>query len=481
MSIDKLFYIGFGFFFGISIIQQIYFGYKIRKISQQTGQKQSKSAETRLTPKASFRYGLFLTLFYMYIIIWSLYNVWTEKFSVILGSVFIVVGLLFIRKPIKLVRDNRPVHAELSFDLPYLPRVRSRVTPELITEILKDERVISIIINELKKTCQIGYKEQWRLGLLTPDIDTYDLSYNFLPRKERLSKSTDPVTRRNIANQIPIKRSAIINATTYFTVQADRIMILNGTVKPMIQQYPGWSYKLIGGIPGRDYRNIRALEIDTDWPSTRNRSQFLPKFLQEDGFPLKEHYLDGDPLTTERGGTIIVDKEVVKVIYPNYYIQRRIIDDEGNLVYLGLDENFGYSSTWNGVSVVPSVSKKLYKCVTYNEYIPIVRFRSFPYTSNFMLPILDTPMSESGWADLFIDPQGKAKLYIAKDKSLNEWFEMMERLRQLFFEELGKKGYHLLGLTKDQMHLYEYFSKKQKILEDYFIVQDWSLLQAVQP
>ena len=93
-----------------------------------------------------------------------------------------------------------------------------------------------------------------------------------------------------------------------------------------------------------------------------------------------------------------------------------------------------------------------------------------------MLPILDTPMSDSGWADLFIDTRGQAKLFIAKQKTLAEWYEMMERLRQLFFGELAKKGYQLQGLTKDQMHLNEYFSKKQRILEDYFIVVDWSLI-----
>ncbi len=396
MSIDKLSYIGFGFFFSILIIQQIYIGYKIRKISKQKGQELSKSAENRLSPKASFRFGLFHMLFYSYIIIWSLYNVWTGKFSVFLGIVIIVVSLLLIRKPIKIVRDNRPVHAELSFDLPHLPKVRNRVTPELITEILSEESVISIIKKDLEKTWQIDYKEQWRLGLLTPDIDTYDLSYNLLSRKERLSKSVDTATMRNFANQIPIKRAAIINATTYFTVQVDRIMILHGTMKPMIQKYPGWSYQLIRKTQSHGYQNIRDLAIDTDSPSARNRNRILPKFLQEDGFPLKEHYSDGDPLTTERGGTIIVDRGIIKIIYPDYFVQRRLIDDEGNLVYLGLDENFSYSSTWNGVSVVPSVSKKLYKCVTYNEYVPVVRFRSFPYASNFMLPILDTPMSESG-------------------------------------------------------------------------------------
>ena len=85
-------------------------------------------------------------------------------------------------------------------------------------------------------------------------------------------------------------------------------------------------------------------------------------------------------------------------------------------------------------------------------------------------------MSDSGWADMFIDTRGKAKLFIAKQKTLAEWYEMMEQLRQLFFGELEKKGNHLLGLTKDQSHLNEYFSKKQIILEEYFTVIDWTLV-----
>lgn len=475
MSIDKLFLIGIGLFLGILAIQQVYVRYRIRKISQQTGQELSKAAETRLTPKETFRFGLFHILFQLYVITGSLYNVWVGNFSVLLGLAFIVVALVLIRKPIKLVRDNRPVHAEFSLVVPQLDRTRSSVTPESIAEILSEDSVLCIIRADLEKTRQIGYKEQWRLGLLTPDIDTYDLSYNLLSRKERMGKFSDPVTRTNLADEVPIKRAAILNPTTYFGVQPNRIMIMHGSVEPMIQQYPGWTYQLIGETPRHGYRNIRDLEIDTDSPSARNRNRPLPRFLQEDGFPLREYYPDGDPLTTERGGTIIVDREDIRVIYPDYFVQRRLIDDLGNLVYLGIDENFGYSSAWNGVSVVPSVSKKLYRCVTYNEYIPIVRFRSFPYASDFMLPILDTPMSESGWSDLFIDTRGKARLYIAKEKTLNEWYEMMERLRQLFFGELAKKRYHLLGLTKDEMHLHEYFSKKQRILEDYFIIQDWSL------
>ena len=229
-------------------------------------------------------------------------------------------------------------------------------------------------------------------------------------------------------------------------------------------------------IPDHEYRNIRDIEINTNSPSASNRSSSFPKFLREDGFPLKASYIDGDPLTTERGGTLVIDKGNIKLIYSNYFIQSRLIDDEGNLIYLGLDENFRPSSTWSETSVIPSVSKKLFKSVQYEGYTPILRYRSFPYASDFMLPILDTPMSDSGWADLFIDTRGKAKLFIAKQKTLAEWYEMMERLRQLFFGEPEKKGNHLLGLTKDQSHLNEYFSKKQFILEEYFTVMDWSLV-----
>lgn len=449
MSLEKVLFIGFTILMGIVVILQIYLAYRIKKYRQNP----ANIAEPQMSAKGSFRFGLFHTVFYSYMIICALYFTKIGNFPLPLGAALIIVGLISLRKPVKLVRDNRPMHAELSIGLPLQPRSTNVVTPEFILDILTEDSVINAIKKDLEKISKIGGKEQWRLGLLMPGMDTYDSSF-----------------------QIHLKRTAILHPTSFFNAQFNRLMISHGAREPMIRSYPGWSYSLKSPMADNEYRNIRDIEINTDSPAANNRTPSFSKFLREDGFPLKEVYEDGDPLTTERGGTLVIDKGQIKLIYSNYFVQSRLIDDEGNLVYVGLDENFQPSSTWSGVPMIPSVSKKLFKAVLYEAYTPILRYRSFPYASNFMLPILDTPMSESGWADLFIDTRGKAKLFIAKQKTLEEWYQMMERLRLLFFGELGKKHNRLLGLTKDQGYLFDYYSKKQKIVEDYFTVLDWSLV-----
>ena len=234
MSLDQVLFIGMGIFLGISVILQIYIAYRIRKYQQNP----VNISESKMSAKGSFRLGLFHTLFYSYMLIFALYNTWIGKFSWLLGGGFILVGLISIRKPIAMVRGYYPVHADSAIALPLLHRSTNVVTPEFIQEILREESVVNAIREDLQRIHQIGGKEQWRLGLLAPDMDTYSPMF-----------------------QIPIKRGAIIHPTTFFNAQFKNVMISHGTRAGLIESYPAWSYGLRAPLTDHEYRNIRDLEI----------------------------------------------------------------------------------------------------------------------------------------------------------------------------------------------------------------------------
>ena len=349
------------------------------------------------------------------------------------------------------------------------------MTPAYIAAILADEGVIKAMKTDLSKTGLIGYKEVWRLGLITPDQDRFDPRPSELSLQQRTRKfQQDSSYRSNLVEQIPLTRTAALYNPGSFNIQFDNLTVRGGLVKPLVGFYPGWSYSLSTKQRRGEFARLRDIQIDTDSPSARNRSRSLPQFLREDGFPLKAAYSEGDPLTADRGGTIVLDKGELIIIYPCYFIQRRLIDDRGELVNIGSDESFNQEAL-TGVKMRPSVSERLVRCVEANGYIPILRYRFVPYASEFVLPLLDTPMSMNGWADLFIDPRGKGQLFVAKEKTLGEWYEMMEKLRQLLFDELAGNNYHLLGLTKNAINLTRYLAQKEEILAGYFIIEDWVL------
>jgi hypothetical protein len=313
------------------------------------------------------------------------------------------------------------------------------------------------------------------LGLITPDQDRFDPFLYKLSRQERLKKfSKDSNARLNFLEQIPVKKTALLHSTSYFNVQLNNLLITGGIEQSLVPGIPSRNRGLSTKLNKGEYIRIRDIQINIGSTTRKCRSRNLPEFLREDGFPLKESYADGDPLTSERGGIIVNDKGKIRIIYPKYFVQRRLIDDEGNLLHFGLDENFGHSPVFE-VSMRPSVSRLLIQYISAFGYVPILRYRSFPYASDFMLPILDTPMSCNGWADLLIDTRGEAKLFVAKENTHAEWYELMNKLRQLLYSELAKKDYHLLSFTKDKTHLHQYLSQKMRVLEDYYLIQDYQL------
>jgi hypothetical protein len=386
---------------------------------------------------------------YLSFMVWIGYGVLTRRYPWF--TIFLLIALLSRWSHVITAYSRYSTDDDTySIALALKPIVIGRVTPELITEVLVNPNVVQAIRNDLRKTGQIGYKEEWRLGLITPDQDRLD---------------------PNLAGQIPLRRTAVLHSTDYF--KHNNICIVNGAVMPL--GLSKWSCGLETKLNKGEFISIRSIRVEENAWASQRPSQSLPEFLREDGFPLKGSYRDGDPLTTVRGGTIVIDHGQAIVIYPCYFMQRRLIDDAGNLVDLGIDENLHRGSTFV-VAIQPSVSRLLVQRVSSKGYIPIVRYRSFPYTSGFMLPILDVPMSCSGWADLLVDSLGRAKLFIAKEKTEAEWYEMMNRLRQLLSDELAKNDYHLLGLTKDRGHLDLYLARKHRILEEYFTIQDWKLV-----
>jgi hypothetical protein len=401
--------------------------------------------------KPTFRKPLYLVLSIVYVtaMIWMAYSILRGNLSVFWVFPFLIM-LVYLPSVVTAHRRYATEDDNYSIDLSLTPAVGNGVTPELIAELLDNEGVVQVIKNDLLKTGQIGYREEWRFGLITPDQDKLD------PK---------------LARQISPRRTAVLHSTDYF--KHNNIVIVNGAIRPLGQ--PKWSYGLSTRLNRGEFISIRSIQVEGNARISPHRSEPLPEFLREDGFPLKEQYVDGDPLTTVRGGTIVIDRGKAIVIYPRYFVQRRLIDDAGNLVDLGIDENLRRGPTFE-VAMQPSRSRVLIQRVSSKGYIPVVRYRSCPYPSESMIPILDTPMSCNGWADLFIDPTGRAKLFMAKEKTESEWYEMMNRLRELLSGELAKHDYHLLGLTKDSAHLGLYLAMKQRILEDYFFVQDWMLM-----
>jgi hypothetical protein len=450
MATESIFFKILLFFLASMALFQIYIIYRMRKARDEAGASGTNPGEQHLTSKETLLFSLLHTGFFIFAVLWALYSIRSGILSAPVGIVLIVVAFLIERKPISLVLKNRPRPVPISVNLALWRPHDRRITPEYIQEVLSEECVINAIKNDLRHVKEIGGRERWRLGLITPGHDVIDPSITHLS----------------------LMRAAVLRGSTAFNSYSNDIQISQPASAQVAQGYQGMhSYPLEAKLAEREIIRIRDLHVT----GSGEKNPCLPELLRQEGFPIKESYLDGDPLTTERGGTIVIDKDALKIIYPDYFVQRSLMDDQGNLLYMGLDENFGPDSSWNRLDLIPSISERLYKSVEYHGYIPIVRYRSFPCNSEFMLPILDTPLSDSRWADLFINPRGRAKLFIAREKTLDQWYALMESLRQLFFRELARKGNRLLAFTKDEYHMHEYFCKKQAILDDYFITLDWSL------
>ncbi|MEK7573622.1 MAG: hypothetical protein AAB531_04320 [Patescibacteria group bacterium] len=350
--------------------------------------------------------------------------------------------------------------------------MNERFGPNLdqVERLLGESRIKAAISEDMQRVDVVDHKEQWKLAVIKPDED------RVIFQAGEFDDGMGILEKTNRFGQMPLKHTVLLYPGTIIGKQ-EGLSIKGGGVKRL---YPTWMY-LLDSKPKKgesmrieDYtigavaffrRGIPELQSSL---SHMPQSMPIPEFLQKLGFPLKESYADGDPLNLERGGIITPDGAVH---HPEFFVQRSVVDDEGNLIVLGHDEGAAMEDT---LKMQPAFYKKLAKqgFRTNGPFPFLVRYRSHPVCDETMLPILDVPMSANGWSELVINPQGKARLFIARDCSDNQWAEMMSRLQQLLIDELGRKGNHLLAFTKDKDHLNDYLKRKEVILRDYFVVED---------
>jgi hypothetical protein len=454
-------------FLGASLIYTVSLRHRIHAVKEQAGSGSGggEDDEPRMSPKEAWRHSLFITSFHGFLIVYASYKTFANTWSWPLGTAAILVSVWLIRKPLSRVKQSKPVPVRFSKDLHLAFPSAESVTPEYVAALLASDHVQKTINADLVRTDQIGHKETWSLCLIASGQDSFDPGIFELGRQETLKRTlAERSFRSNIMGRVPVKREAMLYSPTWFKYRLNSVLLA--------ADHSMKSYGLGTKTKAGEFTRIRELEVHP--ASAQGKSTDLPQFLRESGFPLKQAYSDADPLTAERGGTIVSDGGRVIAIYPKYFAQRRVIDDDGQLLYLGLNEDVEYGTKF-GIEMRPSTSALLFKCVSYHGYVPIVRYRSFPYASDFMLPLLDTPMSANGWADLFIDTRGRAKLFVARERTLAQWHQMLGELRQLLYSELAKKDYRLLGLTRDPTHLNEYLAKKQAILAKHYCIDDFVL------
>ncbi len=336
--------------------------------------------------------------------------------------------------------------------------------------LLGESRIKAAISEDMRRVDVVDYKEQWKLAVIKPDED------RVIFQAGEFDEGMGILEKANRFGQMPLKHTALLYPRTIIGKQ-EGLSIKGGGVK---QLYPVWMYALENkpkkgeSMRIEDYtigaaaffrKGIPELQLSL---SHMPQGMPIPEFLRKLGFPLKESYTDGDSLNSERGGIITPDGEVH---HPEFFVQRSVVDDEGNLIVLGHDEGAASDDT---LKMQPAFYKKLAQqgFRTNGPFPFLIRYRSHPVSDETMLPVLDIPMSASNWSELVISPDGKARLFTAKNNNDKQWAEMMSRLQQLLIDEMRKKRNHLLAFTKDVNHLNEYLKKKETILQDYFTIED---------
>src|SRR3989338_2490555 len=206
-----------------------------------------------------------------------------------------------------------------------------------VERLLAESRIRAAIAEDMRRVDVVDYKEQWKLAVIKPDED------RVIFQAGEFDEGMGILERTNRFGQMPLKHTALLYPRNVLGIQ-EGLAIKGGGVKRI---YPVWIYALDNkpkkgeSMRIEDYTIGAAAFFRRGLPELQSslshmpQSMPIPEFLKKLGFPIKESYVDGDPLNLERGGIITPDGAIH---HPEFFLQRSIVDDEGNLIVLGHDE-----------------------------------------------------------------------------------------------------------------------------------------------
>jgi hypothetical protein len=318
-----------------------------------------------------------------------------------------------------------------------------------VNEILEREPIRDTIREDLRRTELLGYRESWKLGLVTPQTDWVFMGTDIQsipPGMNRLQASMRLVN-------VQTSMKALLYPMALFWLKGNALQIDFGSTA---SNFPS-TYPLVRSPGKRDYMPIEQLTVRAPayragWEDTKSGIPVV-EILRHLGFPLKTHYRDGNPLAVKR--VRLVDSQGI-VHKPVYFSQRSLIDE---MLQLRPVEH---------VSAIRKVLRRI------SLALPIVRYHTFPFESKTLLPLIDTPPTLPGWVDLVISPSGRGRLFIAMDKDSSAWQQMMNLLKELLISTLRLVEFRLLSLTQNADLQNEYLTKKESILRECFLIKDLS-------
>lgn len=336
---------------------------------------------------------------------------------------------------------------------------------DYVNEMLELEAVRDAIQEDLSRTALLGYKETWKLGLITPETDWVFMGTDIQPIPPGMSK----IKAAMRLVEVQTSMMALLFPARLFGGKGNALQVNLGDMSSALQN----TYPLVQSPGKRDLMPIDEITARSPAyrPGWKDSVSGVPvrQILRHLGFPLKTEYRDGNPLAVKRVG--LVDSQGI-VHRPAYFFQRSLIDDEGNLLYLGLDDTKAILAAMPKLRPVEHVSAigKVLRRISLAP--PIVRYCTFPFASETLLPLVDTPPTLPGWADLVISPSGRGRLFIAMDKDPFEWQQMMNLLKELLIDTLKSVEFRLLSLTKNADLQDEYLTKKESILRECFLIKE---------